>query len=76
MRSALARRDFAAITMFTAQCNAETVYIAAVTASIEFLTLVGGRLDLGTRIRVGNRNWNADVQHENTREEKNNGVYP
>ena len=76
MRSAPARRDFAVITMFTAQCNAETVYIAAVTASIEFLTLVDGRLDLEVRVRVGNHNWNADIQHKNACEEKDSGVCP
>ena len=76
MRIVSALRDLAAITIFVAQCTAETVYMNEVTASIEFLILVGGRLDLGTRVRVGNRSWNADVQHKNTREEKNNGVYP
>ncbi len=59
-----------------AQCTAETVYMTADTASIEFLTGVDGRFDLAVRVRVGNHNWKADVQHENGREEKEDSVYP
>lgn len=57
-----------------AQCTADTMYMTADTASIEFLTEVDGRLDLAVRVRAGNRNWNADVQHKSAREKKDSGV--
>ena len=75
MRSVPALRDLAATTIFTAQCIEETVYMTAVTASMEFLTLVDERLDLGVMVRVRNCNWNAGIQHKNAREDKDSGVY-
>jgi len=58
-------KDLTAIAIFRAQCAAETVYMTTNMASIKFLTGVDGRLDLATEVRVGNSNWNADVQHKN-----------
>ncbi len=65
MRASSTLKIFAAIAIFMAQCTAETAYMTADTASIEFLTGVDGRLDLAVGIRIENRKWNADVQHKN-----------
>ncbi len=69
-------KSFAARAIFMAQCTAETAYMTADRASIEYLTGVEGRLDLAVGVRVGNRNWNTDIQHKYAREEKDSGIDP